>query len=85
MQRKTANRTKTGDAARVAIALLALAACGAAWASGEGNSGTDRGKQAKYKPLICRTGENAVAVPQADGSLQWTCASVASASPPPPR
>ncbi|ALN58785.1 MULTISPECIES: hypothetical protein [Lysobacter] len=70
------------DTTMAALALLALAACGAAWA-GEGNSGTDRGKQAKYTPVICRTGENLVAVPQADGSLQWTCASTSVSSPAP--
>lgn len=71
------------DKTMAALALLALAACGAAWAGGEGNSGTDRGQQAKYKPLICRSGENLVAVPQADGSLQWTCASTSVSSPAP--
>lgn len=72
------------DTTVAALALRAWAACGAAWASGEGNSGADRGKQAKHTPAICRRGEHLIAAPQADGSLRWACRA-ASASPPPAR
>jgi len=61
------------DASVRLSALLLLAVCGAATAEGEGNNGTDRSNKPK-SVAICRTGEHAVAVPQADGKIVWKCA-----------
>lgn len=62
---------------------LALCATGAFAAGdgdgGQGNPPTDRAN--KHLPLICRSGENAVAVEGADGKIVWTCSSASAPEP----
>lgn len=67
--------------ARILCAALLVLAGGAAVAD-EGNSGTDRSNKPQSLPLICRGGEQAVAVPQADGRLLWICTSTQAQTPP---
>lgn len=64
---------KTTMTIAAAIARVSALACGAAMATGEGTGGgTDRSNKPNAA-VICRAGANAVARPQADGRIVWTC------------
>ncbi|MEH6416048.1 hypothetical protein [Pseudomonas sp. CGJS7] len=62
-----------------ALIAVSLALCSTGVFAEEGNPPTDRAN--KHLPLICRTGENAVAVEGLDGNIVWTCSDASVTAP----